>query len=199
MSQQPSFQKACAEFADRLVDLSDGELLPDERDAVESHVANCDACREQRQRLDASLAAFRDGIVPIATVDGQRSHRFARDAVWIAVGSTAAATLVGIGIASYFNAPTSGRGESAVVKAPAGGRCELPHSAAMTVSTEDALRRIALLEQQARLETSLALMPDDPWFADQRETNEHLLATFREATAAQPPTSATNPRSEEAL
>jgi anti-sigma factor RsiW len=171
MSQQPSFQKACAEFADRLVDLSDGELLPDERDAVEAHVANCDACREQRRRLDASLAAFRDGIVPIATVDGQRSHRFARDAVWIAVGSTAAATLLGIGIASF-------------PKAPAGGRGELPHSAAMTVSTQDALRRIALLEQQARLETSLALMPDDPWFAEQRATNEHLLATFREATAA---------------
>jgi hypothetical protein len=113
-----------------------------------------------------------------------RKHRFARAATWIAVGSTAAAILLGIGIASYFNAPNSGRGESGVVKAPTRGRGELPHSAATSVSTEDALRRIALLEQQARLETSLALMPDDPWFADQRAANEHLLSTFREATAA---------------
>ena len=52
------------------------------------------------------------------------------------------------------------------------------------MTADDALRRIALLEQQARLETSLALMPDDPWFADQRAANELLLATFRQATSA---------------
>jgi hypothetical protein len=54
----------------------------------------------------------------------------------------------------------------------------------VALSTDDALRRIALLEQQARLETSLAHLPDDPWFADRRAANEQLLSTYREAAAA---------------
>jgi hypothetical protein len=65
------------------------------------------------------------------------------------------------------------------------------------LTPDEALRRIAMLEQQARLETSLALMPDEPWLADQRAANEQLLRTFRQAAAVgladesttEPPTS----------
>ena len=42
-------------------------------------------------------------------------------------------------------------------------------------------RRLALIEQVARLEASLAMLPDDPWFTSQRTANERLLATFRQA------------------
>ena len=51
------------------------------------------------------------------------------------------------------------------------------------LSPADALRQIALVEQCARLQTSLNLMPDDPTYADQRAINERLLVRFQQAAA----------------
>jgi anti-sigma factor RsiW len=49
----------CAEALDRLDDLVDGLLPEPERLAVEDHLASCDACRKEEQRLRAILAAAR--------------------------------------------------------------------------------------------------------------------------------------------
>ena len=49
----------CAETLDRLDDLVDGVLPEPERLEVEAHLASCDACRKEEQRLRAILAAAR--------------------------------------------------------------------------------------------------------------------------------------------
>ncbi len=185
--------QACAEYAERLVDLSDGELPAGERAIVEAHVAQCEGCRAELRWLDASLAALRGGIVQRQTVLGRHSARSVRAMAVVAAG-TAAAIVLAIGIPWYVKGPTSGWGGStdpAVfrnVRPPSG--ISPPNTATtgrgyvVRLTAEHALRRIALLEQEARLETSLALMPDDPWFADQRAANPRLLTTYREAAAA---------------
>jgi hypothetical protein len=47
--------RGCDAFADRLVDLSDGELAGEERLAVEQHVEHCPGCAAELRRLDRSL------------------------------------------------------------------------------------------------------------------------------------------------
>lgn len=49
----------CAEALDRLDDLVDGVLPEEERLAALGHLASCDACRLEEQRLRAILAAAR--------------------------------------------------------------------------------------------------------------------------------------------
>jgi hypothetical protein len=51
------------------------------------------------------------------------------------------------------------------------------------INQHDALRQIALIEQQARLQTSLDLMPADDWYGEQREANRHIVDKLREAAA----------------
>jgi len=63
----------------------------------------------------------------------------------------------------------------------------LETTAPLKLSQHDALRQIALIEQQARLQTSLDLMPADDWYAGQRKQNEAILTTLREATTAKMP------------
>ena len=53
---------ACSGYADLLVDLSDGELPPDQQEAVRDHVACCPGCRAELARLDASLVQLAQGI-----------------------------------------------------------------------------------------------------------------------------------------
>ena len=176
---------ACPEFADRLVDLSDGELSAGERAAVDAHIAHCGPCREQLARLNTSLAVLRTAVVAAAPAGATLRRPASRASLWIAVGSTAAAILMAIGAASLSDPPP-------VVEVDQNP----PHPA--TLTTDDALRRIALLEQQARLEMSLALLPDDPWFADRRAANEELLSTYR-AAAASGQSLSTTPASKEPL
>jgi anti-sigma factor RsiW len=190
MNERQKYYAACPEYADRLVDLSDGDLPADERVAVESHVASCDACREELRRLNASLTALRGGIVAAEATYLPHRRQLART-VLIGIGATAAAIVLAIGIASLPKTPTNGRGEAPNRDSMAKNHAPAPNtltngqgfeSGSMTVDA--ALRQIALLEQQARLETSLALMPDEPWYAEQRAANEELLSTFRKATMA---------------
>jgi anti-sigma factor RsiW len=187
MNSQPNSCRACPEFADRLVDLSDGELSAAEWEIVETHVATCAACREELSRLDASLAALREGIVAPQPVARCMSDR--RRAALVAAG-TAAAILLAIGVASLLKAPTSGRGDSSpaspnplttgqgfVGQSFDHESRELPRA----INAAAALQQIALIEQQARLEMSLALMPDDEWYAESRTANEELLVRLRQA------------------
>jgi len=185
MNERQQHYAACPKYADQLVDLSDGDLPADARGAVESHVASCDACREELRRLNSSLTALRGGIVAAEATYLPHRRQLART-VLIGIGATAAAIVLAVGIASLLKAPASGRNEVSLPN-------HTPAPNALTngqgverggVTADEALRQIALLEQQARLETSLALMPDDPWYAEQRAANEALLSTFRKATMA---------------
>ena len=53
---------------------------------------------------------------------------------------------------------------------------------ASRLTESDALRQIALIEQQARLQMSLDLMPKEAWLSERRQANEQLLREFQEAT-----------------
>ncbi len=196
----------CAGFADRLVDYSDGELTADDRATVESHLARCGPCRDELRRLDASLAALRAGIAAPITIDARR-RQVARTAIGIAASTTAAAIMLAIG-ALALKAPTTGRGDPAVAAdnlqrpidiLPPGTATTGRGYAGGAITPEDALRRIALLEQQARLEASLDLMPDEPWLADQRAANERLLSIYRDAAAASELPAQSSTRSKETL
>jgi Putative zinc-finger len=189
MNERRETGAACPEFADRLVDLSDGELPADEQVAIAAHVADCDGCREELRRLNSSLTALRGGIVASEATHLPHRRQLART-VLMGIGATAAAIALAMGIASVLKAPASGRGESPNRDSIAKNHDPAPNTltnrqgfeSGGSLTADDALRQIALLEQQARLEASLALMPNDPWYAQQRAANEELLSTFRKAT-----------------
>ena len=179
-----SREQACPEFADRLVDLSDGDLSAAEWEMVEAHVATCAACRAELSRLDASLAALQEGIVAPQSVGRRISGR--RRAALVAAG-TAAAILLALGVANLVRSPPErGRESLAGAGSPMIENRVPPKTEgplASPMSSEAALQQIALIEQQARLEMSLALMPDDEWYAESRTANEELLVRLREAAA----------------
>jgi hypothetical protein len=166
----------CGEFADLLVDLSDGELSADQRPAVEAHIASCPACRAELRRLDASLARLRGGIVatPRDFVERQPIRRFSP--------RTKTAFAAGVGLACLLGIAWVGR--VFTLSNPKGMQIRPPPPSrppAIVLSQSDALRQIALIEQQARLQTSLDLMPNEPWYADQRAENEQLVAKLKSA------------------
>ena len=176
MNSQPTSCRACPEFADRLVDLSDGDLSAAEWEMVETHIATCAACREELSRLDASLAALREGIVAPQPVSRRISGR--RRAALVAAGA-AAAILLALGVTNLLRSPPERGRERRGPHAPR--EAIVTRSVTPTMSSEAALQQIALIEQQARLEMSLALTPDDEWYAPSRAANEKLLTRLRQA------------------
>ena len=184
---------ACAEYADRLVDLSDGELPATERATVSAHVAECRGCRTELARLDASLARL-VGELPAAARGSRRAVELSGRAgsagaspsqgtspsqrgQWPAYAAIGLVCLVAISPAIWPGKPPAVR--EVMTQSPAA----VPASASV-ISQSDALRRIALLEQQARLQTSLELMPKAAWYDEQRAGNQRLLDRFKAATAA---------------
>ena len=168
--------KPCGAFADRLVDLSDGELPADQRPVVEGHLASCAACRAELRRLDASLARLRGGIVLDRPdlVERQPIRRFSlrtKTALAAGVGLTCLLGVAWIGRVSTPSNPNELQSRPSPPSQPP----------SIVLSQTDALRQIALIEQQARLQTSLDLMPNEPWYADQRAENEQLVAKLKSA------------------
>jgi predicted anti-sigma-YlaC factor YlaD len=196
MNPQETRLTACPEYIDRLVDLSDGEMTAGDRAAVQAHLASCAGCRAELHRLDASLVQLRQAIVPAASPasDARRGPKY--KAALIAAGALAAAIALVIGVAAALKI-RSGTNRDAIVDsgppAPSPGPPEVPGpgeilspgvpETAAPIRREDALRQIALLEQEARLATSLALLPEGELFAQERAANEQLLASFRRASA----------------
>jgi hypothetical protein len=201
----------CGEFADRLVDLSDGELPAAEAAIVREHVGECQACRLTLARLDRSLGVLRQALATSgAAADrlaesssvrpASRTHTVGRgwaaaglaSAALVACAVVAALVLVALGlnrrpdrpgpgyVASPAIAPSSPGGQASA--GPSWQPSEMPRpNRAEHETPERIARRLALIEQVARLEASLAMTPDDPWFAAQRTANERLLAGFRQA------------------
>jgi len=161
----------CPEYADALVDFSDGELSAEERRAVQEHVAACPACRAELGRLDASLSRLVNGMV-IGPVVGREPTRFSSRLGSIA--AIAASVLLCLS-AVYWTALR--RAESKVAKAEPSPGVET--GSAARISSHDALWQIALVEEQARLQTSLELLPKDEAFEEQRREDERLLAKFQ--------------------
>jgi anti-sigma factor RsiW len=176
-----SRQIACEAFADRLVDLSDGELAWDDRQRVLEHVAACPGCRAELARLDASLGRLRQGIVARQSVSlpergGSAGASPSRRLHWMAAGAAGLA----ICLAGVWQAGPRITNVSPVANAtpkmPA-----VPAIAAPKISQQQAFWHIALVEQQARLQMSLELMPKEAWYAEQREGNEQIVETLRDA------------------
>ena len=173
--------KACAEFADRLVDLSDGELTGDQRQSVEAHVASCAGCRSELARLDGSLAILRrTSFQPVQTAIP--SSTGLRPVVYYATALSLVLLLAaGFAAISFFakdDAPQTAR-----VEPPPITPRSTPIPPANMLDEAAVLRQIALIEQQARLQASLDLMPKDPWFAEQRAANEELLIKYKAAVS----------------
>lgn len=190
----------CGEFADRLVDLSDGELPAAEALVVHEHLAACPACRLTLSRLDRSLGVLADALVsnkpaaapyaaaPYTTApysaeptvrpaSRPEASRRGWRVVLVASAAAAAVALLAIGLNRRPNDSGPGGGNSP----PLVHASPEKQAAAVHETPERIARRLALIEQVARLEASLALTPDDPWFAAQRAANERLLAGFRQA------------------
>jgi len=183
----------CPAYADLLVDLSDGELSGEQRAAVMAHVATCGACRSELARLDTSLAQLRSSRGEYAAARPACASR------WPSWMTPAAAS---IGLACLLLAVVGGwlatrPNEQPPVAIVPKVIPEPPKAAAAPVMSQaDALRRIALLEQQARLQTSLELMPQATWYDQQRAENERLLEGLKAATST---TTESTPTSGETL
>jgi hypothetical protein len=157
-------------------------LSQPQRNEVAAHVAECTGCRAELSRLDRSLAKLTGGVVTAEVGAGwlwfaQRTP--ARPQITAAVAAIGLACLLAVSFAvRNFQQPPP---TPAVVNVPSA----VPAVAAGPVMSQaDALRRIALLEQQARLQTSLDLMPQAAWYAEQRADNQRLLDGFKAATGA---------------
>ena len=175
MNNKPNRESAlCDEFADRLVDFSDGELPADQRPVIEAHLASCAACRAELQRLDASLARLRGGIVVDRPdlLDRQPIDRLSPRMKTALAASVGLACLLGVAWLGRISTLSNPNGLPTRPAPPS-------QPQAIVLSQTDALRQIAFIEQQARLQTSLDLMPNEPWYADQRAENEQLVLKFR--------------------
>ena len=173
--QRPS---VCPEFVDRLVDLSDGELSVDERLTVSTHVAVCSGCRMGLAQLDSSRDRLLNGIsskrveLPRAPLVSGRSLKWASRAA--AIGLIFVTTLWVVRLRTFSPKLTG------VAPSPA----PVETIAVPKLSHHDALWQIALVEQQARLQTSLDLWPKDESYDEQRDRNRRLMATFQSLTDA---------------
>jgi anti-sigma factor RsiW len=164
-------REVCPEYADALVDFSDGELSAEERGPVEQHLTVCPACRAELARLDASLSRLRSGI---STERVQVQGRTAASSRLGWVVAVAAGVLLCLGAAwwSGFRRPDSNMARA--VPSP-----DVEVDSAQKINAHDAVWQIALLEQQARLQTSLEMLPKDETFDEQRREDERLLAKFQ--------------------
>jgi anti-sigma factor RsiW len=169
--------RACALYADRLVDLSDGELAADERLTVEQHVENCPGCAAELHRLDRSLALLRsrEQTCSRRTASGTPGPGLVPA---IGVGTLALAIAILVAFGMWRTIQPTAKDDVAKVSPPS----PTP-TAALAIPSEAAiLRQIALIEEQARLQTWLDLMPSEPEYAAERASNEALLAKLKGET-----------------
>jgi anti-sigma factor RsiW len=72
----------CKEYADRIVDYVDGELPPDEAQAVARHLVECDRCRQTAEGLQRSLGLarvlWRDNLADTTAVRSDAVRRLPR-------------------------------------------------------------------------------------------------------------------------
>lgn len=159
---------ACPQYRDALVDFSDNALPATKRADVENHVAICPACRAELARLDRSLARLAGGVAPATTVAVVRQpHPPTHSTRWaMAVAVTGLICCVSIWWSGQRPIEVSQSNIPATQADP-------------KLSQHDALWQIALIEQQARLQSSLEMLPKDEAFEEQRREDERLLAKFQ--------------------
>ena len=165
-------QRTCPDYTDALVDFSDGELPPAERTMIEEHLAECLTCQAELARLDASLLRLKDGILAEPVGVHGRGGMLLRLG-WSA--AMAAAVLLCVGTALWSGLRrVDHSGMAGVMQSPA-----VEVGSAQRIGSRDALWQIALFEQQARLQTSLEMLPKDESFDERRRDDERLLAKFQ--------------------
>jgi anti-sigma factor RsiW len=167
---------ACDTFADLLVDLSDGELTPQERQPILDHVAVCERCRTHLARLSASRELLTAAITPATSRVGQARQSEPRPTRSTSRQQFALAIALLLFLALSTAWLTT-------IKSPPPALTAQPtppaSAAPPKLTKSQALWQITLLEQQARLQTSLDFLPDSPAFADQRQKNEQLLIHYK--------------------
>jgi len=162
--------RACDSYADALVDYSDNELAADQRANVASHLAGCPGCRAQLARLDAALHRLANGVksTSMATPSTTPSRLGLRWAVAIA-----AAVLLGLTTAWLITQPPA--------NPHIPNHVVIENSSPPKLTQHDALWQIALIEQQARLQTSLDLLPADALSSDEREQTQTIVQQLHDA------------------
>jgi hypothetical protein len=167
----------CPEYADRLVDLSDGELADDELLAVEEHVVSCEDCRAALARLDSSRDRLLNGMSS-TLVELRQSIPVATDSLrrWVAVIATIGLMFIAT---LWFIRPRTTMPHLTNLN-PLPSRVESIAPAKLT--QHDALWQIAVVEQHARLQASLDLWPTGDTYNEQRERDRRLMATFQSLT-----------------
>src|SRR3954468_20914091 len=68
----------CRDTEPLLLAETDGVLTPDQRAALERHVAACPACQQLRDRLREATAAFRTDAANVAVPDAREEWRTLR-------------------------------------------------------------------------------------------------------------------------
>jgi len=172
-AKRQQFDSPCSEYADLLVDLSDGELSAVEERQVRQHVAYCTACLAELNRLDRSLRRLQSPLVEPAR--SRVALRPSRRIAWPATIAAAFLLAIGLSALRWQSTPNAARD---LAKAPS-----VERSSATLITSSDALRQIALMEQQARLQTSLDLLPADASNAAEREQTKTIVETLRRAAS----------------
>jgi anti-sigma factor RsiW len=102
-------QKSCEDIAEKLVDYTDGRLLPNESANVAEHLAECKDCRATVKALQKSLSMatviWEDDLTEIdtASVPTPRPSRFH----WRRYAAAAASILIAIGISMVWRSMIS--------------------------------------------------------------------------------------------
>jgi hypothetical protein len=182
-------------------DYVDGTLAPDDRTAVDAHLAACDACRALAADLAAiqrSARSLEPRVPPAhvwtklaASLDGERSRRgFATAAAWRPLAIAATLILL-VGAASWLmmrqTAPSSQAGRAPSAAAPAQNP-ELAQSVEteLKLAEEHYQRAIAGLEQITRTDSTTL----DPQVAAVLQKNleviDHAIGESRAALQTQP-------------
>jgi len=88
-----------------------------------------------------------------------------------------------IGIVTFWQTHGQPTGQSPVARSTQSPAATVVASAPQ-MSEREALWQITLNEQQARLQTSLELLPRDDWNSDQRRETEWIVDKLREAASS---------------
>jgi hypothetical protein len=194
MTNEACSPSPCSAFADLLVDFSDREVPDEQQTLIPAHVESCAGCREWLALLDASRDVLMQGIqyeqspaVSQISISGGLPVAHGRPYRAITLTAAAAALILALGLVTWFGKQaTNETGRVRDKTAMPSKNIDTVHlsppistDATRQITPDEALWRIALFEQQARLRASLELLPQHSAFAEQRAIDERLLAKFQ--------------------
>ena len=179
----------CQQLSQRLVDYADGELGAAEVVAVESHLADCEKCREELRLLEASLELARavwNEPTDVSAVVASAKVRRVPVAIAAGLATCAAALAIAFGLGLFSSDEPRQHAErpSQVPPVEPGPVDEVPVMPRETEDEIDIERLIADEGRAAMLAASLELLATQPSLAEYHEQAERYLTETYPGTAA---------------